>query len=288
MLKARYEYHRPRNLLEVLELRQEHPDALLMAGGTDLMVRMRRGDLRPRHVISLRAMHELGGIEELLDGGLRIGANVTMRELIHSDLVQERFPVLAQAAARLGSPQIRTSATVGGNLCNASPCADMAPPLLVLEAMVELLSPAGGRDLPLRDFFSGPGQTHMADDEIFGAVKVLPMEEGEGALFKKKGRVRMDLAQASVAMRLSLDGSRCRAAWIAAGSVAPTPRRLENTEAVLQGNELNDDLLELAAEVAAGEVSPVDDIRSTAAYRRHIVGVYVRRGAQELLQGGAQ
>jgi aerobic carbon-monoxide dehydrogenase medium subunit len=288
MLKPRYEYHRPKNLLEVLELRQANPGALLMAGGTDLMVRIRRGDLRPRDIISLRRVEELRGIEQLLGGGLRIGANVTMRELILNEDIQVRFPVLAQAAGRLGSPQIRTSATIGGNLCNASPCADTAPPLLVLEAMVELLSPSGGRDIPLRDFFNGPGQTSMASDEIFGAVKLLPMEEGEGALFMKKGRVRMDLAQASVAMRLSLEGSRCRAAWIAAGSVAPTPVRLEKTEAVLQGNDLSDDLLELAEEVAAGEVSPMDDIRASASYRRQIVGVYVRRAAQELLQGGAQ
>lgn len=288
MLRARYDYHRPKNLLEVFDLREKIPDALLMAGGTDLMVRLRRGDLRPRNIISLRGVKELRGIEALLGGGLRIGANVTMRELLLDEDIQARFPVLAQAAGRLGSPQIRSAATIGGNLCNASPCADTAPPLLVLDATVEVLSPNGGRDIPLQDFFNGPGQTCMANDEIFGAVKVLPMEPGEQAVFLKKGRVRMDLAQASVAMRLSLEGSRCKSAWIAAGSVAPTPLRLELTEAVLEGQELTPVLLKLAEEAASQEVSPMTDIRATESYRRQIIGVYVRRAALELMQGGAQ
>jgi carbon-monoxide dehydrogenase medium subunit len=287
MWRSIEEYHRPGSLEQALALQSQSSGARFVAGGTDLFVRIHGGTERPRVVVSLRGVPELSGIE-LSGAGARIGAAVTIAELLEHEGIRERYPVLVQAAGCLGSPQIRNAATVGGNLCNASPCADTAPPLLVLEARVRLLSARGSRELALESFFRGPGQSALAPGEVLGAVLLEPPRRGSRGLFFKKRRVQMDLAQASVALLAELDGDRCLRLRVAAGSVAPTPARLREVEALLEGKDLTDALLLEAQSLARSTVAPITDLRASEEYRREITGVFVRRGLEQLWRTGAE
>jgi CO/xanthine dehydrogenase FAD-binding subunit len=278
-----FAYHKPTTLQDAWQLIRATSGARFIAGGTDLMVRARERGQRPPALVSLRSVKELSGIEE--NGGTtRIGATTSIAHVLEHPRIRERFPALIQACQSMGSPQIRNVATVGGNLCNASPCADTAPPLLIHQARLQLKSPKGSREIPLCEFFCGPGETRLASDEILAAVLLDPPEPGTRALFFKKGRVAMDLAVASVAVLLELDGTRCDTIRVAAGSVAPTPIRLGPVERLLGGRTLTDDLISQARELAAASVSPITDVRSTAAYRRQIVGVYLERAVHQLME----
>lgn len=276
-----YAYHRPRSIEEAFRLQRENPGARFIAGGTDLMVRIRSRELRPQALISLRSVPGLAGVK---DGDpVEVGALTTISELIESPLLGERFPVLVQAARRLGGVQIRNAATIGGNLCNCSPCADTATPLLVLGARVRLQSAEGTREIPIEEFFVGPGRTCSPPGELLTAV-LLPVQRGDvRTVFCKKGRVQMDLAIASTCVLLDMDGTLCRRARIAAGSCAEVPLRLRGAEAILEGKEPTPTLAAEAAAEAARAVSPISDVRASAGYRRRIISVYVRRSIAELV-----
>ena len=248
-------YHRPANLAEALALMAANDEAGFVAGGTDLLV---PGSHPPPTLISLRSVRELTGIDETHGGETRIGAATTITDVARHLNLAARYPVLVAAARRLGSEQIRNVATVGGTLCRAAPCADLAP---------------------------GPGETGLAPGEVLAAVRLHGPRPGAVGRFLKKGRVRMDLALASVALLLEADGTRCRRIRIAAGSVAPTPLRLRPVEALLEGADVTDAVLQEAAALAAETVRPITDIRSTESYRRRIVGVYVKRGILQALAG---
>jgi carbon-monoxide dehydrogenase medium subunit len=270
-------YHRPRTLEDLWRLKEMDPDAQFIAGGTDLMV----GDDRPRALISLRSIPGLAGIE--IGPPTRIGALTLVADLLAHAGIAARFPTLTQACHLFASMQIRNAATVGGNLCNASPAADLAPPLLVHDARVRLSSPGGAREMPLEEFFLGPGRTALDQGEILTDVLLDAPPAGAASTFLRKTRVRMDIALVSVAVLLVLEESRCKAARVAAGAVAPTPLRLKMVEALLEGESLSPQLAVDAGALAAENVDPIDDIRTTAAYRRHMVGVYVKRAIQELV-----
>jgi len=277
----RYDYYRPKELAEAFRLRAEIGGARFVAGGTDLMIRIRGKEVAPEALISLRGIEEIRGVT--VNGGARIGAATTIADIAGSAELGARFPVLVQAARRVGGPAIRNAGTVGGNLCNASPCADTVLPLLVLEARLAIASARGGREIPLDQLFCGPRATCLAPDEVVTHVIVPAPSPEAKAVFLKKGRVMMDLSVASVAVLLELDGDTCAKARVAAGSVAPTPLRLPETEAILAGGRLTDDVVAAAREAAMREVSPITDVRSTADYRRHIVGVFLKRAVAGLL-----
>jgi carbon-monoxide dehydrogenase medium subunit len=270
-------YHRPRTLDEMWRLKETDPEAHFIAGGTDLMV----GNDRPRAMISLRAIPGLDGIE--IGPPTRIGAMTLVADLLEHDGIAERFPTLHRACHLFASMQIRNAATVGGNLCNASPAADLAPPLLVHDATVRLSSPGGAREMALEEFFLGPGRTALAPDEILTDVFVGAPADIAVSAFLRKTRVRMDIALISVAVLLELEGKRCRAARVAAGAVAPVPVRLKTVEALIEGETITAELAAEAGALATENVEPIDDIRTTAAYRRHMVGVYVKRAIEELV-----
>lgn len=276
------DYHRPRSLAEARRLKQMVPGARYVAGGTDLVVRMKDGRERPAALISLRRLPELTGLEQG-DAGCRIGAGTTMAALAADPTIGSTYPVLAQAARRLGSPQIRSSATIGGNLCNGSPCADTATPLLVLDATVAIDGPRGSRTLPLSSWFTGPGRTVLDDDEILTTVLLPRPPAGARGHFSKQGRVYMDLALVNVAVQLVVTrGGRCDEARIAAGSVGPVPLLLERASRAVAEGPLSTRRIEQAAQIAAADVQPIDDVRATAAYRRQLVAVFVRRALTAL------
>jgi CO/xanthine dehydrogenase FAD-binding subunit len=247
-----------------------------------MLVKMRTSQFRPPALISLGSIDALSGIAS--GDGTRIGAMTTIGELTGNAMLIRDYPVLVEAARRLGSMQIRNAATIGGNLANCSPCADTAPPLLVHEARVRLQSPGGEREIPIDQFFLGPGESCLGPSEIITAVVLDPPAPGTRAASMKKGRVKMDLAVASVAVLLELDGSRCTKARIAAGSVAPVPLRLLDVERLFEGETLSGDLVAAAQGVAMSSVSPITDIRSTEEYRRQIVGVYLKRIVERLMK----
>lgn len=285
-MPASPEYHRPRSLEEAWRLLEAQPDARLVAGGTDVLVRLREGRYHPPALVSLRRVESLRRIEP---GRVwTIGAGVTVAELLEHGELAAAFPVLVEAGRRLGSVQIRSAATVGGNLCNASPCADLAPPLLVLEARARIASAAGEREVPLPEFFVGPRRTALAPGEVLSALVVEAPPAGARATFLKQGRVRMDIALASVAVRLDLEGARCVQARVAAGSLAPTPTRLTEVEALLAGTELDDATLARARAAAEREVRPITDVRASAEYRRHLAGALVARAVRALTRPEAR
>ena len=275
-----YDYYQPESLGEAFRLKKDHPKTLYISGGTDLMVRIKKNELRPQALISLRSIPALSGIEN--GKRIRIGAMTSISDLIKNPWMHEKYPVLIQAAHAMGNVQIRNVATIGGNLCNGSPAADMAPPLLVLEAKVKLQSDKKSRELPLDNFFLGPGETLLSSGEILSDILLDPTQPNTRALFLKKGRTRMDLALASVAALIRTEGSQCLKARVAVGSVAPAPMRLTEVEALLEGEELSHELLDEARELAYRCVSPISDVRCSADYRRHLVGILVKRALKTL------
>jgi len=289
-LKETRFYHRPTRLREALELAVVEPSSRFIAGGTELMLQLRGGDVTPppEHLISLRRVVELNRIES--GKRLRIGASVPLTEVAAHPAVRDGFPALAAAIGALGSRQIRNVATMGGNLCHASPCADTAPPLLVHGASVELRGREGVRELPLERFFKSPGVTALRRGELLTAILLDPPLPGTRSLYRRKGRVAMDLAMASVAALVLRDGRGVvTLVRLAAGAVAPVPMRLAETERALVRRSFDPAHLAEVRVAAEAEVRPITDLRATAAYRRQLVGVFVERALRELLgaKGGA-
>ncbi|UCE41529.1 MAG: xanthine dehydrogenase family protein subunit M [Candidatus Aminicenantes bacterium] len=280
---SQYDYFQPESLEEAFRLKKEIPNSLFISGGTDLMVRINKREIHPHALISLRSIPALSGVEN--GKIILIGGMTSISDILKNSLLHEKYPVLIQAAKALGNEQIRNVATIGGNLCNGSPAADMAPPLLVLEAKVQLQSTQDSRDLTLEKFFRGSGETYLSRDELLTGILLDPTGSNTKTIFLKKGRTKMDLAVASVATLIRAEGNKCLKARVAAGSVAPTPLRLFEVEALLEGSTLTQDLLNEAQQLAAKSVSPISDIRSTSDNRRHLVGVLVKRALESLLTG---
>jgi carbon-monoxide dehydrogenase medium subunit len=276
----RFEYHRPRSLDDALRLKAGRAGARFVAGGTDLLVRMKCGLESHPSLISLRSVPGLVGIEE--NGSVRIGALTTLTDILEHSVLRDRTPVLAQAVAAIGNQQIRNVATIGGNLCNAAPCADTALALLVLDAKLSVLGDGGERDIPIDRFFLGPRQTVLNEREIVTAILLDPPPRQGRGCFLKKRRVSRDLALASVAVYVEMSGKGgvCQKVRVAAGSVAPKPLRLEGVEGLLEGQRLTPDVLSAAQARAREEILPISDVRTTADYRRHITGVLLKRAVE--------
>jgi len=278
----RFKYYKPLSLEEAWELKKKMPGSLFIAGGTDVLVGIKNNEIHPQALISLRSIPGLNSI----DTGevTRIGALVTISDILQNPELKKDFPVLVEAAKSLGSIQIRNVATIGGNLCNCSPCADMALPLLVMEAKVRLQTAKEKREIPLHELFKGPGESCLASHEILTDILLNPPPKNTIAVFMKKGRVKMDLAVASVAVLLEMEGKSCRKARIAAGSVAPVPLRLSKVETMLQGATVTKKHLADAQRLAEDNVVPITDIRSTEEYRRQMTGVLVKRALERALE----
>lgn len=275
-----YDYFRPQSLDEVWRLIEKVPDAKMISGGTDLLVQIKNQEIKPRALISLRSIKELAFIK--INGGTQIGALTTISDILNHQKLQENYPLLGKASKKLGSEQIRNVATIGGNLCNASPSADTALPLLVLEAKVTLQSARKRREIPMSEFITGPGQTCLKPDEILTNITLgSPLQKTQD-IFMKMGRVKMDLAIASMAFLLELEGRKCRKARIAVGSVAPVPLRLYKVENLLENTNITQDLVKKAQKLAEESVSPITDIRATEEYRRQIIGVFLKRGFEKI------
>lgn len=276
-----FDIYRPTSIREALEIRKtKGAGGYFQAGGTDLVIAVKEKGLVPKYVVDLKKISALRGIREESGGSLRIGALVKMRELETSPLIRSKYPFLAQSAAEVGSVQIRNRATVGGNMANATPSADVAPALLVLEAEARISGLHGERSVPLAEFFLGPGKTVITQsDELLTEVAIPATDGVSGEYIKFSPREMMDLAYVGVAVALVFDSNdkRCSRARIALGAVSPTPIRARKAEAILHNRVLTEELAELAGNEAATECSPISDVRSSAEYRREMVRVNTKR-----------
>ncbi len=282
-------YYAPTSLAEaVTELAAG--DVAVVAGGTDLMVTA-NGALRriERGLMNIRNLPDLGTIAEA-GGRIRIGALATMTDILESDLLRAKAPLLPATADRFASVQIRNAATLGGNIANASPAADMVVPLLCLDAEVELASWQDGkvatRRLPITDYFTGPGKSKRAPGELITAVEFDPQPAGVYSAFCKSGpRPALEIAVVAMAFAAKVDGGTLSDVRIAYGAVAPTAIRATATEKLLEGQTLDDDLIARACESAEAEIKPIDDVRGTVWYRRRLARVYLEQELRHVLEG---
>ena len=275
------EMYQPTSLREASRLlKDKGPGGRFLAGGTDLVIAIKEKGLLPKYVVDLKRVPGLSGIRENGDGSISIGALTTMREIETASLITGKFPFLAQSAAEVGSIQIRNRATVGGNMANATPSADVAPALIALNARTKIFSAVGERTVSLEEFFRGPGQTLMNPDEILTEITI-PKTDSRlvGEYIKFSPRDMMDLAYVGVAVAYALGEKerRCENVRIVLGAVAPIPMRSPKAEAILEGRILTEELATSAGEMAALEAKPISDVRSSADYRRAMVGVMTKR-----------
>jgi aerobic carbon-monoxide dehydrogenase medium subunit len=275
-----FDYYEPATLPEAFAMMASAGESgAVLAGGTDLLLQMRRGLRSLRSIINIK---QIPGLDELRcanGGGLRLGPLVTFRRLETDANVRACYPSLAEAATVVAGVQLRNLATVGGNIGNASPSADSIPPLVALDAVAEIAGPNGARSLPLADALLGPGRTTLAGNELFAGFDVpAPPARSGNAYQRLTPRAAMDIAVVSVAALVALDaGGRITSCRIALGAVSPVPLRAERAERELLGERLSPALLQRAGELAGDAVSPISDIRGSASYRRAMIGVLTRR-----------
>ena len=257
--------------------------ARVLAGGTDLMIQMEAGRHCPEAVLFLGRLPELREIRFDPRDGCTIGAMATLREIELHPAVQERYPVLARGAAEVGSVQIRNLATLGGNMCNASPSADTSPSLLALDAAVRILGPQGERSVPIHEFWTGPGRTALEPGEIVTAVHLpVPHANTRSFYYKLAVRKAMDLAMVGIAISLVPQNGGFSNARIALGAVGPVVLRATEAEQVINSGPVTPERIAEAAQLAMAASKPISDQRASAEYRREMVATLTRRGLQQL------
>lgn len=274
-----FDYFAPSSVDQAIALLSQHKGkARPLAGGTDLLPQVKNKLATPAALIDLKKISSLRGISYDAGLGLRIGALTTHTEILTNRDIASHYPVLAQAAGTIGSVQVRNKGTVGGNLCHAVPSADMAPPLIALGATAVIQGSGGQRELPLEEFFTGPNQTVLKEDELLVELKLPTPAPRSGAVFLKHGvRKAMEIAVVCVASCVSLQEGVCSGARITLGAVAPTPLRARQAESLLSGKALSQDLAARAGAAAAQEARPINDLRGSIDYRRAIVQALTTR-----------
>jgi carbon-monoxide dehydrogenase medium subunit len=260
---------------------------MALAGGTDLFVKMKEQKVRAKYLVDLKALKELEGIQPDGDRGLRVGALTLLSAVIESPSIRKKFDILPQAALTIGGLQTRSRATLGGNLCQASPAADMLPPLLSLAAKVKVRGPEGERVLELADFFKGPGMTFLRPGEILTEILIPQLPPSASQVYLKHSvRKALDIAILGVAVVLTVDSrdGSVKDVKLALGSAAPTPMRAKAAEDILRGEKIDDLLIQKAARQASQEAEPMTDFRASAEYKREMIQVFVRRGIKIALE----
>lgn len=277
-------YFTPKSVEEAICLLSEYGEkAEIIAGGTDAIVRMKKGDIPLDLFINIGEIQGLDYIRYEDKNGLRVGPRTSIYSILNSALINEKFCIIAHAAATLGTPTIRRQATIGGNLCNAAPSADMAPPLIALGAQLKIQGCNSQKGIPVEDFFTGPGRTRLNRNEILTEIRIPnPMPDSNAVYLKQTRSQGADLAIVGVAASVIMDGKVIKDVKIALGAVAPTPIRAKKAEEILKGKKPDDKILEACGEAASLESSPIDDVRSSAAYRIKLVKVLVKRAIKQI------
>lgn len=266
---------------ETLAVLKDNPQARLIAGGTDLIIKMHGGQIEETDCISLHRVDELKSLEARDDGGLWIGSMVAFSRIAKDSLVEERFPVLGQAARSMGGPQIRNMATLGGNVCNGAVSADGAPALFAADAVLLLRTAGGERRVPIGEFYLGPSKVDLKPDELLIGFEI-PSHEGYGGEhIKFSPRKAMDISMLGCAALCALEpDGRVRDLKIALGTSAPTPIRCPQAEALAPGQILTEELLDRVGQAALAEASPRNSWRAAREYRKIMIDELVKRAVR--------
>jgi carbon-monoxide dehydrogenase medium subunit len=266
-------------------LAQYEGKAKVLAGGTDLLVAMKRRWITPEYVINIKRIPGLDYVRYGEREGLKVGALATLHSLECSPIVQQRFPVLAIAISKMASLGIRNMATIGGNLCNASPAADTAPALIGLGALIKVEGPTGKRLSDVEEFFLGPGQNALQSDEVLTEIQIPNSPSRTRGVYLKLSRTAADLAIVGVTFFATFDSKHSSVieAKIVLGAVGPTPMRARQAEVLIKGKGIKDVPVEKAAEIAAAEAKPISDVRASADYRQHMVKVMTAQAIRQVL-----
>jgi CO/xanthine dehydrogenase FAD-binding subunit len=282
------EYLAPKTLEELLkELEGKVGQVKFVAGCTNVIPGIRARTVSQKFLVNLQCLEGMTGIIEE-KGAISVGALTTMSELATSEIIKTWAPALASAARQMGNPLVRNRATLGGNLADASPAADSAPPLLSLEAIVHTVQADGvKREIPVDRFFEGPRRTVLGGEEILTKVTFPKPKDPAGNAYIKLGlRNASAISVVSVALLLQMEGKVCLKARVALGSVAPTPMRAYGVERALEGKEIDEAMTEKCAERIKQEIAPISDIRGSAEYRRWAASVVFRRALRAAMRGG--
>ena len=282
----RFDHLESKTVEEACSLLSKHKGkAKVIAGGTDLLPAMRNREVTPAYIINVRSIPNLDYIHYTDAEGLKIGALATLYDIESSPIIREKFPMVADAASKIGTPQVRNMGTIGGNLCNAAPSADTAPPLIGLEAKAKINGPNRERVIALEEFFIGPGENALQADEILTEIQIPnPPPHTRGVYLKLPARTMVDLAVVGVAVVVTLDDKERSIvdAKIVLGAVAPTPVRARQAEGIIKGKAISRELIEKAAEAAAGEAKPISDLRGSASYRKEMVNTLTKRAIRQV------
>jgi len=281
-----FKYYKPKTIEEACKLLAQNVNAAALAGGTDVLVEIKKGLRHNENIVSLSAIDELKKIDKDSDK-LIIGAGATHNAVKYSPLINNGFEAISEAASLIGTEQIRNTGTIGGNLCTGASCCDMAPVLIAYDAEAELVSLKGKRTVPLKDFFISHHVTALENGEIMTKIIVSDPGKGSGVWFEKFGlRDAAAISVASAGAMIKTDGKKCLDAKIVIGAVAPSPKLSEKASSILMGTEIkniteNSSVLEEVVKAAADDSLPIDDIRGTAGYRRHLVAVLTKRAVNK-------
>ena len=277
---SRFTYFKPHNLNEAVQYLEKEENAFVLAGGTDLMILLRRNLINAEHIVDIKALPEMDPFSFVDGAGLTIGASVVVNRVVDSEVVSAKYPALHQAAAALASFQLRNRATVVGNICNASPGADLPPALLVYDAVVNIAGSQGTRQVPLHEFFTGVKRTVLQRGELAVSVQLPEPGAGDRSVYLRQARLRgHDLATVGIACRLKPDGK----VAIGIGAVAPTPKRLFALEDKINERGISKETIEWAAQEIREHIHPITDVRSSAQYRLQIASVLLKRGLLSLI-----
>ena len=280
-------YYQPESIPEACAILARYGSkAKVLAGGTDILTKMKQELLAPEVLVSLKKINGISGIDYIPGKGVIIGAKATHNDLVDSPVLHERYLSVPEAAHAMANNQVRNLGTVGGNIVNAVPSADLPPILIALGATVKLAGTKGERILPLEDFFTGPSRTVIAEDEIMTEI-LIPDQKTTGSNYIKFGLRRSgSLAVVGVAVAVTVAKGVIKDSRITLGAVAPVPMRAKKAEETLRGKKATDDLLEEAGRCAAEECKPIADMRGSVEYRRDMIRVFTRRALRKAIDQG--
>lgn len=282
-----FEYVAPRSLPEALAALANGKRSLMLAGGTDVIVQLREGRKHCDQLIDLKHIPEMMAMAFAPDGSLTIGAAVPLARIYEDEQVRAKLPALVDAASIIGGTAIQSRASLGGNLCNASPAADSSPALIVLGARLTIASPAGTREIPVEEFFAGPGRNSLQAGELLVSIRIPAQPERSAAYYHRFiPRNEMDIAVASSGVRIELaaDGSTIEGARVALGAVAATPIMVPGAVAALVGKPAGAEAFAAAGAAAAEAATPIDDMRGGIAQRKHLAKILTIRALEGALQ----
>lgn len=282
---SKFDYVKPLSLTEALNYLEQNASTRILAGGTDLMVILRHNGDSPSHILDIKAINETKIFDYNSSGEFFIGASVPVNRVSESKTIILKYPALAQAANSLASYQLRNRATVIGNICNASPGADLAGPLMVYDAKVHIASIEGNKITDINSFFTGVKKTVLKRNEIVLGVSFPPISDGDNSIFLKQARIKgHDLAVASLTARLTSENK----IKLAMAAVAKTPIRLSKLEEILNLQPLSSSSIDLALKEVSKNIEPISDVRASAKYRLHISTILMKRALQHLLIDGGK